>query len=148
MTTGEIASPNHPKTAPDHIFVQGILESGAIASVNMRSSPAKTVDGVSFRWIISGTAGEIELILPPGGAWQMGAPGQTLRVSNAENQEIETVDVTDSSEAAFVSGVPSPGTNTARVYEAFFDGKTDRYATFESSLKTHQLLEEILTGSL
>lgn len=51
------------RTSPDEIFVQGKLESGAVAAINFRRIPFgnKTVDNVGVRWVITGTEGEIEL---------------------------------------------------------------------------------------
>ena len=55
-----------PSTAPNEIFVQGLLKSGAVASVNFRNIPFgnKTVDDRGLTWIITGTEGEIELAAP------------------------------------------------------------------------------------
>ena len=55
-----------PKDAPDEIFVQGKLNSGAVVSANFRRIPfgLRTVDNNGLRWVITGTEGEIELTTP------------------------------------------------------------------------------------
>ncbi|EHK47069.1 hypothetical protein TRIATDRAFT_177332, partial [Trichoderma atroviride IMI 206040] len=60
-STGKIVNPSFPRKAPDHMFVQGVLNSGALASVNYR----RTTDivGKTTRWIITGTEGEIEFTI-------------------------------------------------------------------------------------
>ena len=66
-----IVSPNGShyrvrKTAPNEIFLQGILQSGAVVSVNFRNVPFgnKTIDDKGVRWTITGTEGEIEITTP------------------------------------------------------------------------------------
>ncbi|KKO99481.1 oxidoreductase family protein [Trichoderma harzianum] len=59
-SSGTIVNPSRKRTAPDHFFVQGKLETGAIANVAFRKVD-KTVDGKGLKWLISGTKGEIEL---------------------------------------------------------------------------------------
>lgn len=60
-----VVDPTYPVTAPDTIFIQGVLENGGVASLTNRSVRA-AVDDSGFRWIISGTKGEIELTTKPG----------------------------------------------------------------------------------
>jgi hypothetical protein len=71
---------NHTKTAPDHVLVQGILESGALASISFRTV-ASTVDNVGIRWLISGAEGEIEVTTPQM-SWQIRSPGWNLKIKN------------------------------------------------------------------
>ncbi len=60
---GETVGPAFRKTSPDRILVQGVLESGATASLVFRK-PTASVDEVGFRWVITGTHGEIEATAP------------------------------------------------------------------------------------
>ena len=53
----------HPKTAPDHILVQGELANGALASISFRKA-RKPVDALGLRWLITGTKGELEVTFP------------------------------------------------------------------------------------
>ena len=136
--TGEVIDPKYVKTAPDHILIQGILSSGAIASISYRTV-TKAVDAIGVRWLITGTKGELEITTPEV-AWQMGPPGATIKICNADDGSVEAVEFGGSGEA---SKVAFPGKNTAFSYEAFAKGDTGKYATFEDSLKTHHLLDSI-----
>ncbi|KAI0869238.1 oxidoreductase [Hypoxylon argillaceum] len=135
---GVLVNPAHPKTGPDQILVQGILESGAVASISARKSKGD-VDGVSFRWIISGNEGEIEVIVPQQ-HWQFSEPKRTLKLKIG-NDEVQNVDYLANDE--FVEKVPGIAANLARQYRAFAKGDTDIVATFGSALKTHRLLNRI-----
>ncbi|KAJ2994875.1 hypothetical protein NUW58_g1432 [Xylaria curta] len=141
-TKGELVDPALPKNTPDQMLVQGVLENDAVASISVRKSKAE-VDGVSFRWIISGTEGEIE-ILVPFGSWQFGAPGRTLRLKIGDS-EVENVDFLSGDE--FNEVLPDPAANVAHQYRAFAKGDTETVATFASALKTHQLLDRILRAA-
>ena len=138
MATGEVVDPAFPKTCPDHTLIQGVLESGAVASITFRKAK-KPVDGLGLRWLITGTEGEIEVTLPEDHL-QMGPEGRELRlrVKDGEVQKVEF----NSTESDHVLKVPYPGTNSARIYEQFAEGTGD-LADFEAALKTHKLLERI-----
>lgn len=142
---GNMHDPKHPKTAPDHIFVQGVLENGAGASISFRSVPA-AVDSVGFRWLITGTKGEIEVTAPES-HWQMGKPGATLRLRVGKESQAQEVDFSTCQNSR-TSNIPFPGTNTASVYYAFAKGNSEGYATFDSSLRLHTLLDRIIQSSL
>jgi predicted dehydrogenase len=135
--TGEIVDPAFPKTAPDHMFVQGVLYSGAIASVNY-NRPGELV-GKTLRWTISGTEGEIELTL--NGALQMGHSEREIRIKTGEDKEPRVVDWQVST-PAHVEGVQFPGQNTARLFEAYAHGDKS-VPGFEDGLRLHRLLDRI-----
>ncbi|KAL7941033.1 NAD(P)-binding protein [Trichoderma barbatum] len=136
--TGEVVDPAYHKTAPDHMFVQGILESGAIASVNYHR-PGHLV-GKTLQWIISGTEGEIEFTV--NGAPQMGSSERIIRIKTAkEGNEPRVVDWQVSA-PAHVEGVQFPGQNTAYLYEAFARSGKD-VADFEDAMRLHRLLDRI-----
>ncbi|OHW93792.1 oxidoreductase family protein [Colletotrichum incanum] len=140
----KVIDPAYPKSSPDHILVQGKLQSGAIASLNFRTTGV-SVDNIRGRWIISGTKGEIEASWGPGIMWQGHDPGKKLKVKLAtgEEREIEL----KKSDAPAVANVSDLGLNTALILDAFAKGDGSRYADFESALKNHRLLEEILQKS-
>ncbi|KAI0132467.1 hypothetical protein BJ170DRAFT_249111 [Xylariales sp. AK1849] len=144
LSTGQVVDPAYPKTAPDHIFVQGTLVDDVVASIAFRKAKS-AADNTGFRWIITGTEGEIALTVPEG-QWQwrdkatLGGWSLKLKVGKAaETEEIDAATLVDTSAAAKVE---SPGTNTARIYQSFANGG-GLEATFESALKTHRLLERI-----
>lgn len=62
--------------------------------------------------------------------------------------EVEDVNFEDKNEKEYVSSVPFPGTNSARVWEAFATEKTDKYTTFEDALEVHRLLDAIRAGTM
>lgn len=140
LKTGEVINPSYPKTAPDHIFVQGELESGALVSIAFRKSDKAIDSKVGLRWTITGTEGEIEITFPPDQV-QFGSTDRSFRVRTSKDETVQVVSFA-ADEASYVKEVPYPGTNTARIYEAFAKGD-DCYATFESSLKTHELLDKL-----
>ncbi|KAI0478078.1 oxidoreductase [Xylaria cf. heliscus] len=145
---GVLVNPAYPKTSADEILVQGILESEAVVSIHARK-PKVEVDGVSFRWIISGTEGEIEVIIPRAqwlrSHWQFGEPERTLRLKIGDN-EVQNVDYLANDE--FEGKVPVMAANVARQYRAFAKGDTEEaIATFESALKTHRVLDRIIRAA-
>ncbi len=60
---------------------------------------------------------------------------------------MEKIEFEDVEEVEEVKERGFPGGNTARVYQAFLEGKVDRYADFKSSLETHGLLDQILEAT-
>ncbi|UKZ96385.1 uncharacterized protein TrAFT101_011176 [Trichoderma asperellum] len=125
-------------TAPDTMLFQGVLESGALASVTMRTS-TDTVDNTGFRWIISGTKGELALTSEPG-IFHWGPTGLKLKLREfgGEAKEIDF----NAGEGELLKQVSYSGQNVARVYEAFAKGKEDGYATLDDALKVHRALEK------
>jgi len=57
--------------------------------------------------------------------WQMGLPGQTLKLRNKDG-ELQEIAFDDPNEAAHVSAVSFPGRNSARAWEAFAKGDTGK----------------------
>lgn len=139
---GQIKVQEHPKNTPDHILVQGILkQSGAVASICYRSVPS-TADGVGLRWLITGTKGEIEVTLPEA-QWQMSDPRRKLHLKIGKNEAIDVQFQNHEDKTGF----ERLGINVAGLYEAFLRDDQSHYATFDSALKTHELLDEILEKS-
>ncbi|RYO96911.1 hypothetical protein DL765_011484 [Monosporascus sp. GIB2] len=141
-SNGQVIQTIH-KTSPDHIFVQGTLVSGAVASIAQRKSKSP-VDNTGYRWIITGTEGELEVTLPETN-WQLSAPERAIRMKlgRGEAQNIDYLPGDDVIEAT----VPSVGANVARLYNNFAKGDKENYATFESALETHRLLDRILRSA-
>jgi predicted dehydrogenase len=135
-----VVDPEYPVTAPDTIFIQGILEKGGLASLTLRSIRT-AVDDCGFRWIISGTKGEIELTTKPG-VLAFLPPGESqIRVRKWKSDAY--VVPYDTDEGEHIRNIPPPGINVARVWEAVAKGDKDGYASIDDSLKTHELLEKI-----
>ncbi|KAK1999245.1 oxidoreductase family protein [Colletotrichum falcatum] len=140
----KIIDPAYPKSAPDHILLQGKLCNGAMASLSFRTTSV-TVDNIGGRWVISGTKGEIEASWGHGTMWQAHDPSKKLRVKLAtgEERDVELL----KSDSPVIAHVPDLGLNTAVILDAFAKGDSSRFADFGSALKTHRLLEEILQRS-
>lgn len=135
-----VVDPAYLVTAPDTIFIQGLLENGGVASLALRSVRT-AVDDTGFRWIISGNKGEIELTTKPGVIAFLPPGGSQIRVRKW-GSEADVVDF-ETGEGEHVRKISPPGPNVARVWEAFAKGEEDGYASIEESLKTHELLEKI-----
>jgi predicted dehydrogenase len=138
--TGKQIEAAVPKTAPDHIFVQGELLSGALASISFRKAK-KPVDALGLRWLITGTEGEIEITFPED-HFQFGHAGRAIRFRSGKNEEVKVIKWDNEEEPAYVRSVPYPGTNTARLYEAFVKDN-GQLADFGTALKNHELLHKI-----
>jgi predicted dehydrogenase len=139
---GEIVYPNHLKTSPDHIMVQGTLTSGALVSLTFRTVTGKPVNETGISWIITGTDGEIE-VRTPNLQWQMDPPGTSFKMRNNQSEEVQTIYFSLENEDIAVKNAPFPGTNTARQYEAFATENWGTVPNFTDALETHRLLESI-----
>ncbi|KAI0184396.1 putative oxidoreductase [Xylaria flabelliformis] len=144
---GKLVNPGYLKTSPDQMLVQGVLESDAVASIQVRK-PKIEADGVAFRWLISGTEGELEVIIPNtgfGSNWQFGDTQRTLRL-RVGNDEAQNVDFLANDE--FEGKVPTSAANVARQYRAFAKGgEQEAVATFNSALRSHKLLDRIIKAA-
>jgi hypothetical protein len=74
--------------------------------------------------------------------WQLGPLGTKLRVRTKE-AGFEEVGWEGIGEEEHVNKVGFPGTNTARVYEAFAKGEKGKYADFEDAVVRHGMLDMI-----
>jgi predicted dehydrogenase len=137
--TGEVVSPNRPKTIPDHVLVQGTLSSGAVASLIYRTipDPDQAIDGVGIRWLITGEEGGIELCTPAG-HWQIAGEGMVLKARLGKGKEVEVIEFEETG---------GEGGNTGRQYEAFLKGEREKFPDFGDAAETHRLLERIVEGA-
>lgn len=129
-------------TSPDHVFIQGKLQSGALASIAWRSN-VKSIDGRKpdlsdhspFRWIITGTDGEVE-ITTPSVSWQMtGHLPKVFMTKKAVTTELEIPK--EHQDLQYITE------NTASQYVAFAKGDKSRYADFEDAAKLASVMEEL-----
>lgn len=140
FATGEVTDPARKRTAPDHMFLHGKLESGAIASIAFRKG-TKTVDGKGLRWLISGTKGELEITID-GPNFQMDVAKKHLRLVQNLDGQTQYIDFSDPQELDYVKGIPPMERNTSRLFEKLVAAPTE-VANFEDALKLHQLLDKI-----
>ncbi|KAI6782821.1 uncharacterized protein J7T54_000964 [Emericellopsis cladophorae] len=136
---------NYPVTSPDHVGIQGVLRSGALASIHFRVTAAP-VDDCGFRWIISGTAGEAELVTKPG-FFQTGLDGAVIRLRKRGEEASKEVDW-DTGYSDAVAAVDGWTKSIARVYAAFAEGRESEYATLETALEVHRTLDKATAGAL
>ena len=141
-SNGQVINAEYPKTAPDHILVQGVTEKGVLASLTYRRSTG-TVDGVGIRWVIAGTKGEISISAPD--AWQMADKAIQLQVKIA-GEPVHTPSV-DSYRVDAADKVPEIAVNVVSMYAGFAKSDRTKYATFESAVKTHRLLDRIRSAA-
>lgn len=139
-STGNIVNPAFKPTAPEYILIQGVLESGAVASINLRFVPT-SVDEATIRWVISGTEGELNFVAPADSYVQTDLSQSKLFVKKWKG-ETEEIDF-KGEEPAHISDASAHVINTARLYEAFAIGNEDGYPTFESARKVHNLIEQV-----
>ncbi|RDW60620.1 hypothetical protein BP6252_12003 [Coleophoma cylindrospora] len=138
MATGQVVDPAYPRTSPDQVLLQGILKSGAVASVSARMSNNLTVDSIGYRWIITGTEGEIE-VTAPYAQWQGSPAGKKIKVT--VGQEGKTEEVAWDENPAYFDTVPDIGKNVAAVYRAFAEGRKEDYTDFNEAVVLHRLLD-------
>ncbi|KAK4449688.1 putative oxidoreductase [Podospora aff. communis PSN243] len=153
LQTGEVVRKEYRRTAPDTIMVQGRLESGAVASISFRHSKA-SVDFTGVKWVISGTEGEMEVVFPEmlgdsSSQWQTANPGAKVVVRVGRETKAEEVDLDElvGPLDEELKGLEPVALNTGLVYSAFARGDEWRYATFETALKTHELLTRIVKAA-
>lgn len=139
------SKPNVAVTVPDHILVQGVLKSGATASINLRTN-ASPVDDIGFRWIISGTLGEIEVLTKPGFI-QTGLSGATIKLRKRGEETAKVIEW-ENVDPASVSSIQGMGQSIGRAYAAFAEGRTADYATFETALAVHRVMEKATKNAL
>jgi hypothetical protein len=140
-----VVHPSWPKTAPDHILVQGTLAKGNVpASISFHISGKPTEDS-GLRWVITGTKGEVE-ITSGKDQWQIASSDKKLRVRLYESGEVRDIDF-NSVEHGIASGIPDSAVNTALILDAFARGDTSGFTDFAGALKQHRLLDEILKKS-
>ncbi|UKZ95971.1 uncharacterized protein TrAFT101_010777 [Trichoderma asperellum] len=139
--TGEgdkITDPKYPKSSPDHILLQGISDRGTVFSMSFHS-PKSSADEKDIQWYISGTQGEIMVTAPA--AWTLHDQGPEIRFRDGD-QPIIAVDFQEF-RIPVAEKVPSIVVKVASMYNAFAQSDTSRFATFDSDVKTHRVLEAI-----
>lgn len=136
---GNVVKPDHKITAPDNFTVQGVLDSGATAAFSVRTCPLPA-DGVGFRWVITGTEGEVAFTAGPG-VFQMSPSDAkiTLKKGVAEAEEVDF----SQKEGEYYANIGPMGLNTLRFYEAYAKGQSEAYSTIEQTLETEKVMREL-----
>ncbi|KII85247.1 hypothetical protein PLICRDRAFT_178983 [Plicaturopsis crispa FD-325 SS-3] len=119
-----------PQTTADHVAVQGILTSGALASVHFRGGGGFTGGGFAkkgsedFFWEIEGERGVL-VLKGPSGHIQMVEP---VLYHNGEKVDV---------------GAYDPLAPTRREYEEFAKGPGGEYVDFAHAVKRHAMIDAI-----
>lgn len=140
-TQGEVVDPAYKVTTPDTILIQGVLDNGAVATLSLRSS-ATTADDVGFRWIISGTEGEV--IFTGGVGFIQNDIANTKIQFRKWGSGAEDVEFGGEN----TGGLTGSPLSLARLYEAFASGDSEGFATIDQSLQTEKLLEDIVKSAV
>lgn len=144
--TFQPSKPGYKITSPDHWLIQGVLKSGATASINLRTAPAP-VDNVGFRWTISGTQGEIQVATQPGFI-QGGLNGATINLKKRGEEAATVVEWADADPEQVSRVQGQSGQSIARAYAAIAEERTADYATFETGLAVHRAMDRATKGAM
>jgi predicted dehydrogenase len=145
---GAISNPKYKVTAPDHLLVQGVLQDGGIASMALRFSSTAVNDG-GYRWIITGSKGEIELVMDKSGWFHQGLPLENTTIyvhkrgGEGEPKTEEVKAITRDDEPEYLKGLPAHVVNTARLYQSFATGDEKGYADVDATLVVQRLMARI-----
>ncbi|MCJ1405811.1 hypothetical protein MMC11_009041 [Xylographa trunciseda] len=135
---------------PDLVIATGTLKGSRIAQegatllIRFRRGQSFP-DEPPLVWTINGERGEIRLLSPGGTALQSNAYTEPV-VLEVHDFETDTIQKVEWNWADWQKELPMAAKNVGGLYEAFADGDTSRYPTFEDALKRHEQLESILAG--
>lgn len=136
---------------PDLVIVTGTLDAspiaqqGATLSIRFRRGQPFP-DEAPLVWTISGEKGEVRITSPGGTALQATAYAKPVivEVHDFATDAVEQVIELDWEE--WQNDLPMVARNVGSLYEAFAEGDSSRYPTFEDALKRHEQLDTILAG--
>ncbi|KAL5044865.1 hypothetical protein BDW71DRAFT_215491 [Aspergillus fruticulosus] len=133
---GSVLEETAKKTAPDHIMIQGTLESGAVFSATVRGgSPFKGSPGLV--WSIYGEKAEIRILGPSAFIELLGTT--SIELHDFDTNIVEQIELKT---GAFTEFGPM-NRNLARVYEAIAAGDKSVLCDFEGAVKRHEFIEEL-----
>lgn len=126
------------RTAPDHITLQGFLQSGAVISVHQRGGKSfPTTPGLD--WRIYGEVGEIRITTERSYPHLVN-DGIRIGIHEFSRGSVDEVRWKADAEAA-PNDLASPVAEVARIYEAFAGGGA--YADWAEAVKRHEMLDEV-----
>ncbi|KAJ5673385.1 NAD-binding Rossmann fold oxidoreductase family protein [Penicillium longicatenatum] len=133
---GSTVKENVKKTTPDHVLIQGTLNSGAVLSATTRGGmPFKDAPGME--WSIYGEKGEIRVKGPNAHIQIYGAT--SIELHDFQSDKVEKIEPVRGTFAE----MPPTHRNVARVYEAISAGDKSVLCEFEGAVKRHEFIEEI-----
>ncbi|KAJ5472304.1 hypothetical protein N7530_006305 [Penicillium desertorum] len=133
---GSVVKENAVKTTPDHVMIQGTLNSGAVLSATIRGgAPFKGSPGLE--WSIYGEKGEIKIAGPSAFIEIVGT--SSVQLHDFATDEIVELKLKN---GTFAEMYPI-NRNLARVYEAIAAGDKSLLCDFEGAVKRHHFIEEV-----
>ncbi|KAL3472710.1 hypothetical protein BJX99DRAFT_272744 [Aspergillus californicus] len=133
---GSVVKENAEKTAPDHVMIQGTLESGAVLSAMIRGgAPFKGSPGLE--WRIYGEKGEIKLEGPTAFIEIVGTT--SIQLHDFDTDEVVEIELKNGTFAE----MGTMNRNLAHVYEAIAAGGKTLLCDFEDAVKRHQFIGEV-----
>ncbi|PCG91585.1 Hypothetical protein PENO1_093020 [Penicillium occitanis (nom. inval.)] len=133
---GSVVKENAVKTTPDHVMIQGMLNSGAVLSATIRGgAPFKGSPGLE--WSIYGEKGEIRITGPSAFIEIVGTT--SIQLHDFTTDEVVELQLKNRTSAP----MDSKTRNVARIYEAIAVGANRLLCDFEGAVKRHQFIEEV-----
>jgi predicted dehydrogenase len=133
-------------TSPDHILVSGILQSGAVASVNIKGGASNATE---FIFEIHGTDGDLAIVPADSREVRVQIADQIVRGTKAGKQ-LEILPIPESYRwvpTAMPAGLPlNVGQLFVRMAEGIREGKAIS-PNFNDAVELHQLLDAIQKAS-
>ncbi|KAL4995191.1 hypothetical protein BDV10DRAFT_203221 [Aspergillus recurvatus] len=133
---GSVVKGRAEKTTPDHVMIQGTLNSGAVLSASIRGGdPFKGSPGLE--WSIYGEKGEIRI---KGPSCYIEIVGTTsFELHDFETGKVSSIKLR---EGSFAEMCPM-NRNMARLYEAIAAGDKSVLCDFEEAVRRHEFIEGI-----
>ncbi|KDR76957.1 hypothetical protein GALMADRAFT_66539 [Galerina marginata CBS 339.88] len=110
-----------PSEVPDHISINGILESGALVNVFIRSGYSSKPGRRQFLWEIEGEEG-------------------TIRMEAKGTVDYSDADLYLNGDKVEMEGPTGAVHSVAAIWRAFAQGDTTHYPSIDDAVKNHQLL--------
>jgi predicted dehydrogenase len=132
------------RTSPDEILLQGQLIDGAVANIHLRSG-ANDADGNMLRWLITGTAGVIEVTQKTGQFLR----DKSVKIELVKDGKITVVDLDwDTDEEFGMFGDHVVLTTPGRNYKAIAENLEWAIIDFQHAATRHKMLDRIIKVGL
>ncbi|KAI1117145.1 NAD(P)-binding protein [Nemania sp. NC0429] len=142
---GNVVDPEFEVTSPEQMLLQGVLKNGATANFSIRTT-ATAAETTAFRWVITGTKGEVIYTADAGAVFQTPPPNQRIHLKKGD-AKIEEVDF-GGQDADYIDQAPGLGVNVQRLYDAYAKGEDDALSTIEQTLETEKLMLQLKNDAI
>jgi predicted dehydrogenase len=133
---GSVAKHDAKVTSHDHVLVHGVLNSGAVFSINVRGG-GQFKNQPTVDWRIYGEKGEIWVKAPNMQMQIFG--GSSIQIHDFERDEVREVEFL---KEQFDDMYPTHR-NVARLYEAVAAEDNMAFCTFEQAVERHRFIEAL-----